>query len=119
MCPLIKYHDSIFARYLPVFFNSHLVSIAPDFVNRTPSRHPTPLTISIMNTEEFREFGKAAVDYIADYVDTIRTRPVLPSVQPGYLATLVPEEMPQEGEDWRGIMKDMDSVIMPGVCIFM
>jgi hypothetical protein len=76
-----------------------------------------------MNSEEFREFGKAAIDFIADYVDNIRERPVLPSVEPGYLASLVPGEMPEEGEDWRHIMRDMNTVIMPGVsvgglCIF-
>ncbi|KAI5704119.1 hypothetical protein M8J75_002175 [Diaphorina citri] len=68
-----------------------------------------------MNSEEFREFGKAAVDFIADYVDNIRERPVLPSVEPGYLASLVPGEMPEEGEDWRHIMRDMNTVIMPGI----
>jgi hypothetical protein len=68
-----------------------------------------------MNSEEFREFGKAAIDFIADYHDTVRQRQVLPSVQPGYLASLVPGEMPEEGEDWRHIMRDMNTVIMPGV----
>uniref|UniRef100_A0A8D8MFK2 Alpha-methyldopa hypersensitive protein n=1 Tax=Cacopsylla melanoneura TaxID=428564 RepID=A0A8D8MFK2_9HEMI len=68
-----------------------------------------------MNSDEFRQFGKATVDYIADYMDTIRDRPVLPNVTPGYLATLVPETMPQEAEDWRHIMQDLDTVIMPGL----
>ncbi|KAI5704308.1 hypothetical protein M8J75_003915 [Diaphorina citri] len=68
-----------------------------------------------MNSEEFREFGKAAIDFIADYHDTVRQRQVLPSVQPGYLASLVPGEMPEEGEDWRHIMRDMNTVIMPGI----
>lgn len=27
-----------------------------------------------MDTQQFREFGKAAVDYIADYFDNIRNR---------------------------------------------
>lgn len=27
-----------------------------------------------MDSETFREFGKAAVDYIADYMDNIRDR---------------------------------------------
>lgn len=42
-------------------------------------------------------------------------RPVLPSVQPGYLSELLPTEMPQQSEDWKLIMKDLESHIMPGL----
>ncbi|XP_023323819.1 aromatic-L-amino-acid decarboxylase isoform X2 [Eurytemora carolleeae] len=42
-------------------------------------------------------------------------RPVLPQVTPGYLRSLVPDEAPEKGEDWRTVMKDVDRVIMPGV----
>lgn len=68
-----------------------------------------------MNSNEFREFGKAAIDFVADYLDTIRDRPVLPSVQPGYLHELLPNEMPDNSEDWKDIMKDLDRFIMPGM----
>ena len=51
--------------------------------------------------EEFREFGKAMIDYVADYLENIRDRPVLPSVKPGYLQQLVPEEAPEEPEKWQ------------------
>ena len=53
--------------------------------------------------EEFREFGKAMIDYVADYLENIRDRPVLPSVKPGYLQQLVPEEAPEEPETWQVI----------------
>lgn len=42
-------------------------------------------------------------------------RPVLPSVQPGYLHSLLPTEMPVGSENWKDIMKDLDQLIMPGV----
>lgn len=48
--------------------------------------------------EEFREFGKAMIDYVADYLENIRDRPVLPNVKPGYLKEMVPEEAPHEPE---------------------
>lgn len=35
--------------------------------------------------EEFREFGHAMIDYVADYLDNIRDRKVLPDVKPGNL----------------------------------
>lgn len=41
------------------------------------------------SSSEFREFGRAMIDYVADYLETIRDRPVLPSIKPGYLQPLV------------------------------
>ncbi|KAK4880247.1 hypothetical protein RN001_008393 [Aquatica leii] len=68
-----------------------------------------------MDTQQFREFGKAMVDYIADYLDNIRERQVLPSVNPGYLQTMIPKEVPQSGENWKEIMHDIEKIIMPGI----
>ncbi|KAK3919004.1 Aromatic-L-amino-acid decarboxylase [Frankliniella fusca] len=68
-----------------------------------------------MSPDEFREFGKAAVDFIADYIENIRDRPVLPGVEPGYLAPLLPAECPQDPEPWQDVMRDLDKHIMPGV----
>ncbi|GLV37869.1 Dopa decarboxylase [Carabus blaptoides fortunei] len=68
-----------------------------------------------MDSEQFREFAKASADYIANYLDNIRDKPVLPDVQPGYLQALIPSETPYQGESWQEILKDMDRVIMPGV----
>lgn len=31
------------------------------------------------------------------------------------MRNLLPEEAPEESEDWREVMKDMDRAIMPGV----
>jgi Pyridoxal-dependent decarboxylase conserved domain len=39
----------------------------------------------------------------------------LPNVEPGFMRKLLPEEAPEESEDWRDVMKDMDRAIMPGV----
>ncbi|XP_025833657.1 aromatic-L-amino-acid decarboxylase [Agrilus planipennis] len=68
-----------------------------------------------MNSEEFKQFGKAMIDYIATYLDNIRNRDVIPSVEPGYMTKLVPEEAPTKGENWRAIMTDLEKVIMPGI----
>ncbi|KAJ6648547.1 3,4-dihydroxyphenylacetaldehyde synthase [Pseudolycoriella hygida] len=46
---------------------------------------------------------------------TLVHRPVLPSVSPGYLHKLIPEELPEKAEDWKCIMKDIERVIMPGM----
>lgn len=68
-----------------------------------------------MKAEEFREFGKAAVDFIADYIENIRDVDVLPSVEPGYLYKLVPNELPENSEDWKVIMSDINKIILPGI----
>ncbi|XP_065353773.1 aromatic-L-amino-acid decarboxylase-like [Cloeon dipterum] len=68
-----------------------------------------------MDAQSFREFGKAAIDYMADYLENIRDKQVLPNVEPGYMRKLLPEEAPEEPEDWREVLKDMDRAIMPGL----
>ena len=59
--------------------------------------------------------GKEMVDYIADYLENIRSRRVFPNVQPGYMRTLVPDTAPEIGEGWDQIFRDVERVVMPGV----
>ena len=68
-----------------------------------------------MDLEEYREYGKAMVDYIADYLDTIRRRRVFPDVKPGYMSSLLPDSAPENGESFDVIFADIERVIMPGV----
>ncbi|XP_034947641.1 histidine decarboxylase isoform X2 [Chelonus insularis] len=68
-----------------------------------------------MNLEEYRKHGKEMVDYIADYLETIRTRRVYPAVSPGYLRNILPLSAPVEGEPWENIFQDIERCIMPGV----
>lgn len=68
-----------------------------------------------MNADDFRDFGKSAVDWIANYNENLRERDVLPSVKPGYLSKLLPKEAPEQPDDWKDIMEDIEKHIMPGV----
>nr|XP_033786392.1 aromatic-L-amino-acid decarboxylase isoform X1 [Geotrypetes seraphini] len=68
-----------------------------------------------MNSTEFRKMGKEMVDYIADYLDRIEERPVLPEVEPGYLRPLIPDSAPAKPEKFEDVMEDIERVIMPGV----
>jgi len=54
-----------------------------------------------MDAASFRERGKQMVDYIADYLETIEHRRVLPEVQPGYLRDMLPNNAPTHAEDRR------------------
>ena len=71
-----------------------------------------------MDAEEFRKAGKEMVDFMADYLENIRNRPVLPSVEPGYLHKLIPNHAPDDPEKWEDVFKDVEKVIMPGVSFF-
>ena len=68
-----------------------------------------------MDANEFRTAAKQLIDFMADYLENIRDRPVLPSVQPGYIRQVVPDLPPEDGEQWQQIFNDIEKVIMPGV----
>nr|QJW82780.1 DOPA decarboxylase [Lucilia cuprina] len=68
-----------------------------------------------MEAPEFRDFARDMVDYIADYLENIRDRRVLPLVKPGYLRPLIPKLAPEKPDTWEDVMKDIERVIMPGV----
>ncbi|KAK6050094.1 pyridoxal-dependent decarboxylase domain protein [Cooperia oncophora] len=67
-----------------------------------------------MSRQDFRRYGKEAVDYIADYMKTIQKRRVVPAIEPGYLKNLIPSEAPSRGEPWEKVMDDFEKFIMPG-----
>ena len=56
------------------------------------------------------------MDYITQYLLTIRERKVYPDVKPGYMKGLLPDTAPTEPEDWDTVFKDVEKIIMPGVC---
>ncbi|KAI4484978.1 hypothetical protein M0802_012897 [Mischocyttarus mexicanus] len=68
-----------------------------------------------MDAENFKEFAKGMVDYITNYLENIRERRVLPTIEPGYMKPLVSSEAPRTAEKWEDIMNDIERVIMPGV----
>jgi hypothetical protein len=68
------------------------------------------------DAEHFREKAKQMVDYIADYLEKdILQHPPFPTIQPNYLAKLLPPGPPQEAESFDDIMQDVNRAIMPGV----
>ena len=58
------------------------------------------------------------VDYIADYLENIRERRVFPAVAPGYMRHLIPDSAPLEPESWDNIVADVETVVMPGVKLY-
>lgn len=68
-----------------------------------------------MDADEFRRRGKQMIDYVADYMESIRDRRPLSAVEPGYLKRLVPDHAPVEPENFDAVFADIERVIMPGV----
>ena len=68
-----------------------------------------------MTPEEFRRYGHAVVDWIADYQSRIESFPVMSRVSPGEIRSLLPDNPPARGESFETLLKDMDRVILPGV----
>jgi aromatic-L-amino-acid decarboxylase len=42
-------------------------------------------------------------------------RRVLPTVEPGYMRPLLPDEAPENPDKWQDVMADIEKIIMPGV----
>ena len=68
-----------------------------------------------MTPEQFRQYGRAVVDWIADYYERIETLPVLSQVEPGQVRQGLPAAAPAAGESFDAILQDMNKVILPGV----
>ncbi|KAI0256401.1 pyridoxal phosphate-dependent transferase [Lactifluus subvellereus] len=67
-----------------------------------------------MDIEQFRKAGYDAIDRICNYYYSLREKPVVAQVKPGYLRHLIPESAPQKGRDWASIIDDYEKVIVPG-----
>ncbi|MGD1994042.1 MAG: pyridoxal-dependent decarboxylase [Anaerolineae bacterium] len=68
-----------------------------------------------MTPEEFRLYGRAVVDWIADYYQRVESLPVLAQVEPGQIRASLPSEPPVHGEAFETVLKDVEDLILPGV----
>jgi len=68
-----------------------------------------------MTPGEFRRYGRAVVDWIADYYEQVESLPVLSQVEPGQIRSSLPPKPPSQGEDFEAILKDVSELILPGL----
>ena len=68
-----------------------------------------------MSPEEFRRWGHAVVDWVADYQRRVESLPVFSRVQPGQIRASLPAEPPQHGESFDAILADVERLILPGI----
>lgn len=55
------------------------------------------------------------VDFIADYLESIESRPVLSRVKPGEIRAKLPAHAPETGEPFADLLRDVEEIILPGV----
>ena len=68
-----------------------------------------------MTPQQFRDHGRAMIDWIADYYETIESRAVLSQVKPGDIRKQLPAHAPPQPEDFAAILADISQVLLPGI----
>ena len=71
--------------------------------------------LSPMTPDEFRHAGYRIVDWIADYIETIESRPVTPDVAPGSVLEQLPEHPPAVPESFEAVLADVDRIVAPAI----
>jgi aromatic-L-amino-acid/L-tryptophan decarboxylase len=70
-----------------------------------------------MTPEQFREYGHAVVDWVADYWATLQRspqrHPVQPRVSPGDVAAALPPAPPERGDPFPELLADLDRIVTP------
>ena len=68
-----------------------------------------------MTPDEFREHGHKLIDWIADYRETIASRPVRATTAPGELRASLPAEPPMEPQPFDAVLADFETRLVPGL----
>jgi aromatic-L-amino-acid decarboxylase len=68
-----------------------------------------------LDAEGFRRAGHALIDWIADYRESIASRPVAQLPPPGAIRSRIPARAPETGEPMSRILADLDTIVMPGI----
>lgn len=68
-----------------------------------------------MTPDEFRKYGHAVVDWIADYRARVAERPVMAQTAPGDIKARLPTSPPAHAEPFEALLADLDTIVMPGL----
>ena len=66
-----------------------------------------------MQTEEFRRIGHTVIDQLAEYFDSVDSKPVFPSVEPADIAELFSGPPPTEGRSSDQVLAELDEKLYP------
>lgn len=65
--------------------------------------------------DEFRQYGRQLIDWIADYLENVGRYPTLSRSQPGDVAAQIPTSPPEQAEPMDAVLSDFENIILPGV----
>ncbi|MBU2550826.1 MAG: aspartate aminotransferase family protein, partial [Proteobacteria bacterium] len=68
-----------------------------------------------MDRMDFKKYGYAVVDWIAEYMERIEEYPVMPGIEPGRIKARLPRDPPEESEAMEAIFEDFKDIILPGM----
>ena len=68
-----------------------------------------------MTPEEFRRSGYEVIDMIADYLEGVGERRIVPDIAPGDVRAMLPEHPPSGSESWDDVVSDVNRAIIPNV----
>jgi aromatic-L-amino-acid decarboxylase len=68
-----------------------------------------------ISLSDFRRWGHAAIDWVADYYERVESLPVLARVKPGEIRASLPAHPPKQGEPFEALLKDLNDIILPGI----
>ena len=71
-----------------------------------------------MDPEAFRAAAHVVVDRIADYLRDVERYPVLPPIEPGSIAPLLPVAAPDGPESIEAILADVDRLVFPNATLW-
>lgn len=68
-----------------------------------------------MTPDQFRRYGRAVIDWIADYMEKVEGLPVVSRSKPGEIRSALPAAPPQQGEPFEAMLADVEKIILPGI----
>ncbi|HEY86172.1 MAG TPA: amino acid decarboxylase [Chloroflexi bacterium] len=75
----------------------------------------TPPSLGEMPPDEFRRYGHQLIDWISDYLSHPESYPVLSRSKPEEIKTQLPASPPQQAEGMSDILKDFETILLPGI----
>jgi aromatic-L-amino-acid decarboxylase len=71
-----------------------------------------------VSPEEFRRHGHRLIDWLADYHESLASRPVMAKTKPGEIRDALPSVPPNEPESFDAAIEDLNRIVVPGLSLW-
>src|SRR5207247_4438040 len=79
------------------------------------AQHEDARTAAEGRRVSFEEDGRAALDWVAGYLDRVGGLPVMSRVEPGEIRGALPASPPDEPEPFANVLRDLEQILLPGI----